>query len=283
MEGVGYFGGLACLVLALFGFVQADGLFIGWVGTEAQANVRATSLLVAVWYALFALPLFLFVPDAPATGRPLLAAVRDGIGLFRHTLRYLRGNGNLVRWFIASALYRDGINTITAFGGIYAAGTFGMSFEEIVIFAIVLNVFAGTGAIGFAWLDDWFGAKRVILVSVLALCVTGGALLMVTEKMWFWVFALGLGIFFGPAQAAGRSFMARMAPPGMVTEMFGLYSLTGRAVGFVGPLALGFATEAFASQRAGMASVLIFFVIGFALMLTVREPAHAPLRPEVAH
>lgn len=281
--GVGYFGGLACLVLALFGFVQADGLFIGWVGTEAQANVRATSLLVAVWYAVFALPLFLFVPDAPATGLPLATAVRDGIGMFRRTLGYLRGEGNLVRWFIASALYRDGINTITAFGGIYAAGTFGMSFEEIVIFAIVLNVFAGTGAIGFAWLDDWFGAKRVILVSVFALVLTGAALLMVTEKLWFWVFALGLGIFFGPAQAAGRSFMARMAPPGMVTEMFGLYSLTGRAVGFVGPLALGFATEAFASQRAGMASVLVFFVIGFALMLTVREPAHPPLRPQVAH
>ena len=270
-------------MLALFGFVQADGLFTGWIGTEAQANVRATSLLVAVWYALFALPLFLFVPDTPATGRPLGAAVRDGLAMLGRTLTHLRGEGNLVRWFIASALYRDGINTITAFGGIYAAGTFGMGFEEIVIFAIVLNVFAGAGAIGFAWLDDWFGAKRVILVSVLALCVTGAALLMVTEKTWFWVFALGLGIFFGPAQAAGRSFMARLAPPGMVTEMFGLYSLTGRAVGFVGPLALGFATEAFASQRAGMASVLIFFVIGFLLMLTVREPAQPPLRPEVAH
>lgn len=281
--GTGYFGGLACLVLALFGFVQADALFAGWIGTEEQANVRATSLLVAAWYAVFALPLFLFVPDTPASGRPLGVAVREGLGMLGRTLTHLRGEGNLVRWFIASALYRDGINTITAFGGIYAAGTFGMSFEEIVIFAIVLNVFAGTGAVGFAWLDDRIGAKRVILISVFALVLAGTALLLVTEKTWFWVFALALGAFFGPAQAAGRSMMARLSPPGMVTEMFGLYSLTGRAVGFVGPLALGFATEAFASQRAGMASVLVFFVIGFILMLKVRVPKHPPLRPQVAH
>lgn len=280
--GVGYFGGLVCLVAALFGFVRGDAPFAGVLGTAEQENVRATAVLVAVWYGVFALPLFLFVPDPPAAGRPLGAAVRERLAMLAGTLRGLPRHGNVLRFLVASAFYRDGINTITAFGGIYAAGTFGMSFEEIVLFAIVLNVFAGTGAVGFAWLDDWFGAKRVIVVSVLALSVTGGALLLVTETLWFWVFALGLGVFFGPAQAAGRSLMARLAPAGMETEMFGLYSLSGRAVGFLGPLALGIATEAFASQRAGMASILVFFLIGFALVLTVREPHRERLRPDAA-
>ncbi len=281
--GVGYFGGLACLVAALFGFVGEAAPIAALTGTEAQANVRATAWLTAAWYAVFALPLFLFVPDAGGPAKPLGLAVRDGLAMLRRTLAEVRRYVQIVRFMIASAFYRDGINTITVFGGIYAAGTFGMGFEEIVVFAIVLNVFAGAGAVGFGWVDDRIGAKRTILIAVAALILTGIPLLLVEDKLWFWVFALGLGAFFGPAQAAGRSMMARLSPPGMTTEMFGLYNLSGRAVGFLGPLALGLATEAFASQRAGMASILIFFLLGFALMLTVREPDGAATGRRIRH
>ncbi|MCG5243047.1 MFS transporter [Azospirillum doebereinerae] len=276
--GVGYFGGLACLVVALFGFVKAEaplfGLFgLAWSDWGPQANIRATALLVAVWYGLFALPYFLWVPDEPSSGRPLGQAVREGIGMLGRTLREAPRYGQAFRFLIASAFYRDGINTITAFGGLFAAGSFGMSFEEIVLFAIALNVVAGTGAVGFAWMDDRAGAKTVILLALAGMTAFGVPLLLATDKLWFWILALGLGAFFGPAQAAGRSMMARLAPPGMTTEMFGLYGLTGRVVGFFGPLLFGLATEAFANQRAGMATVLAFFVVGFGLMLTVREPA----------
>ena len=122
-------------------------------------------------------------------------------------------------------------------------------------------------------MDDRAGAKPVILIALAGMSICSVPLLLATERLWFWVFALGLGLFFGPAQAAGRSMMARLAPPGMAGEMFGLYSLTGRFVGFFGPLLFGLATQAFASQRVGMATVLAFFVIGFGLMLAVREPA----------
>jgi UMF1 family MFS transporter len=274
--GLGYFGGLSCLVVALLVFVQAEQPLFGLIGTEDQANVRATALLVAAWYGLFALPYFLLVPDDPAPGRPLGAAVREGLATLRRTVAELRHYKQVLRYLIASAFFRDGINTITAFGGLFAAGTFGMSFQEIVLFAIALNVCAGTGAVAFAWVDDRIGAKPTILISLAALTAFGVPLLLVTEKLWFWILALGLGAFFGPAQAAGRSLMARLSPPGMAGEMFGLYSLSGRAVGFLGPLAFSLATQAFESQRAGMASVVAFFVIGFALMLTVREPARPP-------
>ncbi|HYH39050.1 MAG TPA: MFS transporter [Azospirillum sp.] len=272
--GTGYFGGLACLIVALFGFVKNDAPLFGLFSTADQENVRATALLVAAWFGLFSIPLFLWVPDEPATGRTLAQAVREGLATLGRTLREARRYKEIVRFLIASALYRDAINTITAFGGIYAAGTFGMSFEEIVLFAIALNVVAGLGAVSFAWIDDRFGARLTILVSVAGLMASGVPLLLVTEKQWFWVLALGLGLFFGPAQAAGRSMMARLSPPHMQGEMFGLYGLTGRVVGFFGPLALGWATEAFASQRAGMASTMLFFALGFALMLGVREPRH---------
>jgi MFS transporter, UMF1 family len=270
--GVGYFGGLGCLAAALVGFVGDAPVVAQWLGNDAQQPIRATALLVAVWCAVFCLPLFLWVPEPDMPRRPLGQAVREGLAMLAATLRRARREANLLRFLIAGAFYRDGINTITAFGGIYAAGTFGMSFEEIVVFAIFLNIFAGSGAVGFAWIDDRMGARFTILVSLAGLAACGGALLLVSDKLWFWVFALGLGAFFGPAQAAGRTLMARLAPAGQEAEMFGLYGFAGRAVGFFGPLAFATATEIFASQRAGMATVLVFFTVGFVLMLKVKEP-----------
>jgi UMF1 family MFS transporter len=179
---------------------------------------------------------------------------------------------------VASALVRDGLATLFAFGGIYAAGSFGMSFQEILLFGLALNATAAAGAAGFAWIDDRIGAKPTILLSLSALLGFGTGILLVHDKEWFWGLALGLGVFVGPVQAAGRSLLARMAPAGMVTEMFGLYSLSGRAAAFLGPLALGTATAAFASQRAGMATILGFFLAGLLLMLTVRVPPEAATR-----
>lgn len=270
--GTGYFGGLGCLVVALFVFIGEGSPAAQWLGTENQEPLRATAVLAAAWCAVFSLPLFFWVPEPAMTRRPLGQAVREGLGMLADTLRRARGHKNMFRFLVASACYRDGINTITAFGGIYAAGTFGMTFEEIVVFAIFLNILGGFGAIGFAWVDDRRGARFVILVSLACLSVCGVALLLVTEKLWFWVFALGLGLFFGPAQAAGRTMMLKLAPPGQEAEMFGLYGFAGRAVGFLGPLAFGLATSAFASQRAGLATVLVFFAVGGALMLRVKEP-----------
>jgi MFS transporter, UMF1 family len=270
--GVGYFGGLGCLAAALVGFVGDAPVVAQWLGNDAQQPIRATALLVAVWCGVFCLPLFLWVPEPALPRRPLGQAVREGLAMLAATLRRARREANLLRFLIAGAFYRDGINTITAFGGIYAAGTFGMSFEEIVVFAIFLNIFAGSGAVGFAWIDDRMGARFTILASLAGLAACGGALLLVSDKLWFWVFALGLGVFFGPAQAAGRTLMARLAPAGQEAEMFGLYGFAGRAVGFFGPLAFATATEIFASQRAGMATVLVFFTVGFVLMLKVKEP-----------
>lgn len=270
---MGYAGGLVCLVVALYGLVKGEPPLFGLVGREAMENVRAVAPLTAIWFAVFALPLFLWTPDRAAAGIGWLRAVREGLGTLAETLRHVRRYRDVVWFLVASALYRDGLATLVGFGGIYAAGSFGMSFQEILVFAIALNVTAGLGATGFAWVDDAIGAKAVILITLVGLLGFGGGILLVHDKGWFWGLALGLGTFMGPAQSAGRSLLARMAPPDRVAEMFGLYSLSGRAAAFMGPLALGWATTAFDSQRAGMATVLVFFLAGLVLMIKVREPA----------
>lgn len=269
--GLGYAGGLVCLVIVLMGFVSNAEPWFG-IGREAAAHVRIAAPIAALWIAVFAWPIFVFTPDHKASGLPWGTAISRGIRTLGKTIRDLPKYRNVARYLIAQMIYTDGLNTLFAFGGIYAAGQFGMKVEEVIWFGIALNLTAGLGAAAFAWIDDWIGAKRTVLIALTGLFLVGAAILVTEDKLVFWGLGLALGIFFGPAQAASRSLMARLAPPDMQTEMFGLYALTGKATAFIGPALFGFATSQFGTQRAGMATVLIFFVIGGAILWFVKEP-----------
>jgi UMF1 family MFS transporter len=268
--GMGYAGGLACLSVALVGFIQTDAPWFGLAAGTAEP-VQATTLLVAAWVSLFALPLFLWTPDKPR-GERTLEALRNGLVTLVNTLCNIRRYAQTARFLLARMIYIDGLNTLFAFGGIYAAGTFGMALEEVILFGIAINVTAGIGAACFAWLDDNIGPKRTILIALGGLIWFGGALLLASGKVWFWALALPLGLFVGPAQAASRSFMARLAPPHMRAEMFGLFAFSGKVTAFLGPLFLAWATLAFDSQRAGMATIIVFLAVGFVLLLPLRDP-----------
>lgn len=264
----GYVGGLLCLVVALVAFVEADNPWFPLERESAQ-HVRATFLLAAGWYLLFALPLFALTPDTPRTGKPARAAVRDGLRQLRGTIVHVRRYRHIVHFLIARMIYIDGLATLFAFGGVYAAGTFDMKESDVLLFGIALNISAGIGAAGFAWVDDWIGSKRTILLSLVGLIVPGTLILLVESQALFWTFGVLLGIFVGPVQAASRSFLARMAPAELRNEIFGLYALSGKATAFLGPLTVGWLTYLFDSQRIGMSAIIALFLIGLLLMLTV--------------
>ncbi|HLG88367.1 MAG TPA: MFS transporter [Alphaproteobacteria bacterium] len=270
--GLGYAGGLACLGIALVFLIQPDQPAFG-IGKEQAANIRACGPLAAIWLLLFGWPLFAFVPDLPPTGIPARRALREGMAELRRTVSGLRDLPQMARFLIASAIYRDGISTILAIGGVYAGGTFGMGFTEIILFAIGINVTAGLGAMGFAWLDDWLGSKSTIALSLAGLLVFGALIILVHDKGWFFDAALALGIFIGPAQSASRSLLVRLAPPAGVGQYFGLYALTGRAVSFVGPALFGWVTATTHSQRAGLSVIMALLALGFVLLIRVEEPA----------
>ncbi|MDP7604408.1 MAG: MFS transporter [Alphaproteobacteria bacterium] len=269
--GLGYFGGLAAMVATLFLFVQAETPLLG-LDKESAEHVRVVGPLAAVWFAVFVWPMFVFTPDRDRSGLALGEKVRRGLSNLWGTLMRLRDHGNIVRFLIARMIYADGLVTVFAFGGIYAADTFGMALEQVIIFGIVLNVTAGIGAFCFAWLDDWFGSKRVIYISLSGLLATALGAVVVQDVAWFWVWGSLLGIFVGPAQAASRSLMARLAPAELRTEFFGLYALTGKATAFAGPALVAIVIAATESQRWGLSTVLAFFAVGFLLLLTVKEP-----------
>jgi UMF1 family MFS transporter len=269
--GAGYAGGLTCLGLCLVVLVFPDPPHFGLDRTQAE-QVRATALLAGVWLIVFGWPVAVFVPEA---GRriPWRRAVRDGSAELRTVLRAAWAHRSLRRFLIARLFYMDGLTTLFAFGGIYAAGQFGLSPTEVLIFGIGLNVTAGIGVLAFAFLEDRIGAKITVLVALACLSALSLALLLTHDRTLFWVLGHALGLFVGPAQAASRSLMARMAPPGARAAYFGLFALSGRITGFVGPLALSIATAIFASQRAGMAVIVVLLAGGGVLLAFVASPA----------
>ena len=271
--GLGYVGGLMCLGIALTVLVRDEPLF--GISTEDGFNFRAINLLVAAWFALFSVPMFLRAP------RQTLAAARtdDGAGggiaaAYRdlvQTLREVRKYADIVRLLLARLIYNDGLVTVFAFGGIYAAGTFGLKLSEVIQFGIAINLAAGVGAWVFGFVDDRVGAKKTILVTLVAL--TGCTLLAVFAPSvgWLWVAGIGIGVFVGPNQSASRSLMARFVPVRHTTEFFGFFAFSGKITALAGPLLLGVVTEVTQSQRAGVATVVVFFVVGAALLLGVDE------------
>ncbi|MCC6718370.1 MAG: MFS transporter [Acetobacteraceae bacterium] len=267
----GYAGGLASLVLALVLLVLPDPALFGLDRGQAE-HIRACAVLAGAWSLAFGWPAVVFIPERAAP-QPWGPAIRAALAELRTTLRTAIAEPPLRRLLVARMLFMDGLVTLFAFGGIYAAGEFGFSAQDVLVFGIGLNVTAGLGVLGFAFIEDRIGAKATVLTSLVALVVLGLPLLLVREPAWFWSLGLALGLFVGPAQAASRSLMAHMAPDGSRAAWFGLFALSGRVTAFLGPAALALATAVFQSQRAGMAVILVFIAAGAVVLAPLRLPA----------
>jgi len=290
---LGYVGGLIALALAMVFLIQTDTPIFGFGKGEAGAyeNIRATNLLVAIWFAVFSIPTFLFVKDRKPDTKAFFNNAKNTIKDFRTTARELKEYPQIMRFLIARLVYNDGLVTIFAFGGIYAAGVLGFSFNEIMMLGIVLNITAGLGAFLMGFLDDWVGGRMTIKVTLIGLMIAmvlavfapefrpwlqyilGGSSVpdWLTGKNIFWLAAILIGAFSGPNQAASRSLMGRFTPEAKKNEFFGFFAFSGKATAFAGPLLLGMLTVAFDSQRVGISVVFLFFVFGFLLMNRVDE------------
>jgi UMF1 family MFS transporter len=268
--GLGYWGGLMCLVIALLAFVEGQP---GWLNSDTYEQIRINGPLVALWFGLFALPLFIWVPERPSRlPHTVMQTIAHSMRQLMGTLREIRQKPNLLRYLIAHMFYTDGLNTLFQFGAIYAAGTFGMSISQVIAFGIAMNVTAGLGAAIFAWMDDYVGSKPTILLSLGALIGLAIVLLIIDSQALFWVFGLLLSLFFGPVQAASRTLLVKLVPTDdNLNRYFGLYALSGKATAFIGPWLLGTVTLLSNSQRVGMATILLFFITGGLLLLTVKS------------
>jgi UMF1 family MFS transporter len=248
--------------------------------------------LTGIWFIIFVLPMFLLTPDYPAK-RPVSEALREGLTELKQTLADLPQRKSMAAFLLANMIYTDGLVSLFAFGGIYAAGTFGWHTIQIGTFGILLAIAGTFGAWLGGKLDDRLGPKRVIagsmmilLLAIIAILLVdkdsilfikvappapGGALFSGAAERAYLVLGCLIGAAGGPLQAASRTLLVHMAPKDRIAQYFGLFALTGKVTSFVGPLLIGAVTAATASQKAGMAMLVLFFVAGLALLSRVRE------------
>lgn len=287
--GLGYIGGIVLLLFVYFGLINPEvGLF--GITDEQAMDVRVTMVICAVWTLLFSLPVLFTLRDDRARRQP--KGPRVGIlDSYRHLFGTIRTlwveDRNTAYFLMSSALFRDGLAGVFTFGGVLAAGTFGFSDGDVIIFGVAANVVAGVATIAFGALDDRLGPKRVIMLSLTCMIIAGSLVFFLHEggTTIFWIFGLLLCIFVGPAQSASRTFLARLIPQGEEGEIFGLYATTGRAVSFMAPAAwsgailLGAAVTGVAdaddAQHWGILGILLVLALGLVLLVRVRSEVRA--------
>ncbi|MEC7745747.1 MAG: MFS transporter [Candidatus Neomarinimicrobiota bacterium] len=275
--GAGYLGGLLAMLVAMIGFVSADDPWFG-LKIETGEHIRATNILVAVWFFIFTLPAILYLKEKKVESANRIGiVVLNSIQALKKTFQEIKIYKNTVRFLISRLIYNDGLVTIFAFGAVYASGTFGFTFNEIMIFGIVLNIAAGSGAFLMGYIDDVIGGKLTIQISLIGLMIAVLLAVFANSKLLFWVSGIIVGLFAGPNQSASRSLMGRLTPPDKINEFYGFFAFSGKLTSFLGPMLLGIFTKYFSSQRYGVAVVFIFFFVGFLLMRNVNEPDADPI------
>lgn len=296
----GYAGGLLSLVV-MAGLVAANpatgktllGLEpILALDLAARAGDRMVGPFSALWFLVFMVPFFLFVPDVRRAAHPA-SARKSAVAELFDTIRSLPSHPDILFFLLARMIYVDGLTAIFTFGGIYGAAVFGWQALELGIFGIALTLTGAIGALVGGFLDDRFGSKAIILTALAILVVGALGILSVdkthvlywletpakavgskpfssTGELVFLAFAVVVGMVAAPVQAASRSLLGRLAPKEKMTQFFGLFAFSGKVTAFMAPLLVAFVTAVSASQRVGMASIVVFLVVGMALMAFVR-------------
>lgn len=261
----GYMGGLLSLGLGLL-MVRA------WLPTENHINVRATILLVAVWFLVFSLPMFLLVRErAPRRQAPLGEYAREGFRRLGRTIGHLGTFREPAKLILARMIYNDGLVTVIAMASIYAGAVLGMELEEVLMMGIALNVAAGIGAFAFGFVDDRIGGKKTIMITLVALIIAGIIGIRADTVQGFWVAATLIGLMMGPNQSASRSLLARMVPDQKQTEFFGLFAFSGKLSSLLGPLVYASVVGATGDHKLAMSSIIAFFALGLVALVFVRE------------
>ena len=288
----GYVGGLISLILMLTLLAEGDSgkTLIGidpifGLDAAAREGTRSVGPLTAIWYIVFMIPFFLWVREPKKPGAVSIGAAISGAWPeLKATLQSLPKNRSLFAFLGSSMLYRDALNGVYTFGGIYAAGVLGWSVVSVGIFGILA---ATTGAL-FAWLggkaDSRWGPKPVIMFNVIVLAVIALAIVFVSRTSVFGIavgpesnlpdisfYILGaiIGAGGGSLQSASRTMMVRQGDEEKMTEGFGLYALSGKATAFLAPLSIGIVTDITGSQQYGILPVAALFCAGLILLLFV--------------
>ena len=258
--GGGYIGSVIALIVVLVVFIMPDKILFTLDKSQSE-HIRATMLFAASWAIIFSLPMMFYLPSFSQKNDK-----NSVISSLKTSIIEARKIPNLLRFLLARMAYNDGLITLFAFGGIYAAKVFSFSQFEIILFAIGLNISAGVGAIIGGFLDDNIGPIKTIKLALIGLFLCGLVAIITPYKMIFWIVGVGLGLFVGPVQSASRTYLSLTASDKHKGGLFGLYMVSGKLTSFVGPFLYGWLVMISGNERYGMAVVLLLIALGFLLL-----------------
>ena len=263
---LGYIGGILILIICIKIFIDNDVLPFG-LSKENSENIRATSIVVAIWYLVFSIP-FIF---------SLKKKINNKIEVSSNNIKKIKdliwnnGLNNLGKFLIARMLYADGLNAIIVMGGIFAVGVFKLEIKDLLVLSILMNITAFIGAIIGGYANDKFTSKSVIIFSLLGLIFSSTIILVIKAQLLFLVFAAINGFFIGPIQSASRVFITKSIDENNQASGFGLFALSGKLTSFIGPLLVSTITYISNSQRIGFSSAIILLLIGLIILLKVKK------------
>ena len=240
---------------------------------DGATAARFSFFTVALWWALFALPLFFWVPEVPTTPRPgLLIAVRDGLRELRQTLGYITQTRAIALFLLAYWFYIDGVDTVIRMAVDYGL-SLGFKSGDLITALLIVQFVGFPAALLFGWLGQRIGPKAGIYI---ALTVYAGVTLWATRMetvQQFYLLAVFIALVQGGVQALSRSYYARLIPADKSAEFFGFYNMLGKFAAVIGPWLMGMVTLATGDVRIGLLSILLLFGVGGGLLLFVQTPA----------
>ncbi|HKZ46156.1 MAG TPA: MFS transporter, partial [Thermodesulfobacteriota bacterium] len=224
--GTGYGGSIISLVIAI-PFVKAGSFELVW-------------LMVALFFLVFSLPAFIFLPSDERNNVSLIKAGTTGVQYTIATLKELWNRKEIRKFLLAYLIYEDGINTVIIFSSLFAATTLGFKPQELIVLYIVVQITALIGAFIMAKPIDVWGPKTVVITSLIMWSIVVTAAFFAQTKTQFWGIATFAGLGLGTVQAATRAFYMQFIPQEKESEYFGIYSLFGKSSAIIGPLVFGF-------------------------------------------
>ena len=268
--GFGYLGGALCLVLNL-AMVQRPAWF--GLSTDASLHVRACFVSVGVWWAVFALPTFLWVRSrgAARVRDRAVGYVRLGLREVLTTLRRVRRHRELLKFLVAFFVYNDGVQTVIAVSAIFAADVLGMDYGQALVVFLAIQVMAIPGSLITGHLADRLGHRPVLLVTLVVWALATGSAMFVTRAWHFWVLAMVIALVLGGTQSVSRSLFGRFTPAGKSAEFFGFYALSGKVSAILGTAIYAVLVHVTGNVRWATVGVFPLFVIGLILLWCVDE------------
>jgi len=263
---LGYLGGIIVLIICITIFIDNDTLPFG-LSKENSENVRATSILVALWYLIFAIP-FLF--NLKKINNNKIQKTANNTKKFKELI-WDKGLNNIGKFLLARMLYADGLNAIIVMGGIFAVGVFNLEIKDLLVLSVLMNITAFIGAIIGGYANDRFSSKNVIIFSLIGLILSSSIILFLQSKIIFLIFASINGFFIGPVQSASRVFMTKSIDENNQASGFGLFALSGKLTSFIGPLLVSTITFISNSQKIGFSSAIALLLIGLIILLKVKK------------